>query len=169
VIREIEVVDAPDGAEEAMRQEFEDVLGKTLVTEYDENGQQVGETTLKDGGELPDSMKESVNANSQAVFPTEEVGIGSRWSQVLTTSSKGFEFDITTVYELKEVTDDEFVIAMSQDVPIDESVDGQDVSGEVRVDRANPLLLTADYTSDVSMAADGVDIEVGIDVKATST
>jgi len=175
VIREIEVVDAPEGAEEAMDQEFEDVLGKTLVTEYDENGQQVGETTLKDGGELPDSMKESVNANSQAVFPTEEIGIGSRWSQVLTSESEGFELDITTVYELKEVTDDEFVIAMSQDVPIDESVDGQDVSGdftgtgEVRVSRTNPLLLTADYTSDVSMETEGVDIEVAIDLKATST
>jgi len=175
VIREIEVVDAPEGAEEAMRAEFEDVLGKTLVTEYDENGQQVGETTLKDGGELPDSMKESVNANSQAVLPIEEIGIGSRWSQVLTSESEGFELDITTVYELKEVTDDEFVIAMSQDVPIDESVDGQDVSGDftgtgdVRVSRTNPLLLTADYTSDVSMETEGVDIEVAIDLKATST
>ncbi|MDQ3312793.1 MAG: DUF6263 family protein, partial [Actinomycetota bacterium] len=170
MIREIEVVDAPDGAEETMRQKFEGVLGKTLVTEYDENGQQVGETTLKDGGELPDSMRESVNANSQAVFPTEEIGIGSRWSQVLTSESEGFDFDITTVYELKEVTDDEFVIAMSQDVPIDESVDGEDVSGdftgtgEVRVSRTNPLLLTSDYTSDMSVTADGDDIELAIDL-----
>ncbi|MDQ3351123.1 MAG: DUF6263 family protein [Actinomycetota bacterium] len=175
MIREIEVVDAPDGAEETMRQKFEGVLGKTLVTEYDENGQQVGETTLKDGGELPDSMRESVNANSQAVFPTEEIGIGSRWSQVLTSESEGFDFDITTVYELKEVTDDEFVIAMSQDVPIDESVDGEDVSGdftgtgEVRVSRTNPLLLTSDYTSDMSVTADGDDIELAIDLKITST
>ncbi len=32
VIREIEVVDAPDGAEEEVGQEFEAIFGKTLVT-----------------------------------------------------------------------------------------------------------------------------------------
>lgn len=174
-LQNVEVTDAPAGGEEQIKSEMDAIVGETFVSKYDENGQPIGEVELKGGGALPEQMEQGLNANSQAAFPTEEVGVRSTWSQVISSENQGFKLELTTVYELTEVTDDEFVITMTQDTPIDQEVQGQDVSGELtgsgelRISRANPLLVQADYGSDTSAEADGQSLDLHIDLDMSST
>jgi len=122
-------VDAIDGrisgrGEDEILAEMEPLIGKALVIEYDENGNQVGTTTLKDGSDLPESLADSFETATATSFPSEAIGIGSRWSSVTTSNSGGFELEVTTVYELTDITEDELIIEVTQDLPVDqESMD----------------------------------------------
>ncbi|CAN5478197.1 hypothetical protein BH18ACT3_BH18ACT3_29290 [soil metagenome] len=178
-------VDAIDGrifgrGEDEILAEMEPLIGKALVVEYDENGNveydengnQVGTTTLKDGSDLPESLADSFETATATAFPNEAIGIGSRWSSVTTSNSVGFELEITTVYELTDITEDELIIAVTQDLPVDEEVDGSQLSGtlkgsgELRLARDNPLVLDMQYDqqADFSFDQDGNSGEVDVTI-----
>ena len=170
-------VDAIDGrisgrGEDEILAEMEPLIGKALVIEYDENGNQVGTTTLKDGSDLPESLADSFETATATSFPSEAIGIGSRWSSVTTSNSGGFELEITTVYELTDITEDELIIEVTQDLPVDQEVDGSEVSGtlngsgELRLARDNPLVLDMQYDqqADFSFDQDGSSGEVDVTI-----
>lgn len=78
------------------------------------------------------SLADSFETATATAFPSEAIGIGSRWSSVTTSNSGGFELEVTTVYELTDITEDELIIAVTQDLPVDEEVDGSQVVGDTQ-------------------------------------
>lgn len=149
----IDLVDGPAEVSEAdFGAEFDGVLGEVVVLEYSESGMQIGEPKLKSGGSLPDEFADYFDdAVGMGAFPSEPIGVGARWSSIDEIESEGITVEGETIYELVELTEDGYVIALTQDIPVDEDVDGVSLdgsfsaTGEIRGNRSNPLQVEMTY------------------------
>jgi hypothetical protein len=174
-IDSVDVLDAPPGLEDQMEDQFDELIGETLVLRYDANGKKVGETELKSGRELSDDLVSSFDSSTQVVVPTEPVGVGAEWTAVVPTESNGVQMDVETTYELTELTADGYVITLSQNTPIDTEFEGSSAtgtivgSGEIRGSRTNALLQELTYDQDAEMSISGSgDMTMNIAIEMTS-
>jgi hypothetical protein len=158
----VDVTDAPAEARASMESLFEGLVGKVLIAEYDDSGNLVGELTPKDGGSVPPELAQSLEQmNSQIKYPTEPVGVDAEWEGTTTVESNGIDMEVATTFRLTEITDDEYVVTVDQDAPIDESIDGLDLegtltgSGEARISRTNPASIDMEYAQDADFDISG--------------
>jgi len=155
--------------------QLKDLEGVVLATTYDENGVQAGPIERVDGGSLPAGFEEFQSPGSQPVFPNEPVGIGARWVAANELAAEGGPTIVTaTTYELTELTEDEYVIEISGETPIDEEFDDVEFtgelteSGEIRGDLSNPLVADVSYESDLEASANGQALTTSVSAEGSS-
>ncbi len=163
-IDRIEVTDAPDEAEQAMAEQFEAILGQQILLQYDDRGNQIGGVTLADGSPLPGDFAGTFDSTTTDIaYPTEKVGVGAVWSATSTIDSGGVTIEAETTYELIEIDPDSIVVASTQDIPVESTSGGIDISGTIQgegtytVGRSNPLDVDGDFrqVADLELSGDG--------------
>jgi hypothetical protein len=172
-IDQITVDEAPEGVDlDELEGQYAALQGATLEQTYDANGV-AGESHIVDEESLPAEAREAAQdieesaSTATIFFPTEEIGVGARWSATQTTSKQGFDLTVTYEYELTALAGDDFEIAITYDDDIDQQAtqDGTtfDVTGSISGGGtasgsvANPLDVSAtvDQTLDMDLENDG--------------
>ncbi|MEM8748480.1 MAG: hypothetical protein AAGF91_17385 [Actinomycetota bacterium] len=156
--------------------EFDDVVGVPFVSEVDAAGFPTGDLRRADGGPMPAALAEQLaQGNVEIDFPTEPVGAGAAWTSVAVFDSMGAQLEIETLFELVEVDAVEYRVEITQNAPIDVTVDGVDITGSIEatgtmiINRDNPLDVDTDYLQTSSASFDGIDLDLTIEVTTEST
>lgn len=187
-IDQITIDQAPDGVDLGeLETQYGALQGATLEQTYDANGV-AGESRIVDEESLPAEAREAAQeieesaSTATVFFPTEEIGVGARWTATQTTSKQGFDLTVTYEYELTALEGEDYVIAITYDDDIDQQAtqDGTtfDVTGSISGGGtasgsvANPLDVSAtvDQTLDMSLENDGesADFEATYHVEVVS-
>jgi hypothetical protein len=172
-IDQITVDEAPQGVDlDELEGQYAGLQGATLEQAYDANGV-AGESHIVDEESLPVEAREAAQdieesaSTATVFFPTEEIGVGARWTATQTTSKQGFDLTVTYEYELTSLDGDDYEIAITYDDDIDQQAtqDGTtfDVTGSISGGGtasgsvANPLDVSAtvDQTLDMDLENDG--------------
>ena len=155
-----------------LERELDEVVGVRLVSAITSGGTLTGEIRRVDGGEVPAFFTEQVaQVETDVEFPTEPVGVGAVWTATTEVESNGITVEAETRFDLIEVTDNHYVVEITQLVPIDERIDGQrvegllDADGRLTVDRDNPLDVDMVYEQVTEISAD--DLALSIELSMT--
>lgn len=150
-----------------IERQLDELIGVPLVSDVSAGGTLAGEIRRVDGGEVPEFFAEQMAQVETAVdFPTEPVGVGAVWTSTSTIESNGITVEADTRYDLIAVTADEYVVEITQLIPVDERVDGQriegliDATGRMTIDRDNPLDTDLSYDQSSVFEADGLEFSV---------
>ncbi len=172
-IEGITIEDAPAGVDlDDLEEQYSALQGAVLEQTFDANGV-AGEAHIVDEESLPEEAREAAqdieesSSTATIFFPTEEVGVGARWTATQTTSKQGFDLTVTYRYELTALEGDDYEIVITYDDDIDQEAtqDGTtfDVTGSISGGGtatgsvANPIDVSAtvDQTLDMDLENDG--------------
>ncbi|MGH3448309.1 MAG: DUF6263 family protein [Nocardioidaceae bacterium] len=165
-----------------VKDQFEDLGGVRYRQHFAEDGSsnppemvesaELTSTQLQTAHQFVDSI-----ASTPATYPSKPVGKGATWEATKNVKKNGIELSVTTEYTLVKVTGDSFKLKLTQDVPIDTTVDsdGTDVdvsgdlqgSGTITGSLKNPLDTQVTLTEEVDMdlSADGSDSHMQMGIK----
>lgn len=151
-IDDVQLTEAPAGVDPAeFEAGFDAIAGEVVVTRYSQTGMRVGDIELASGGPIPDEMVELFEQSNTVALPSDPVSVGARWSSLDDVEFEGIVVEGETIYELVELTDDRYVLELTQDIPLDERIDGADLRGSYEAEgtitghRQNPLDIAMDY------------------------
>lgn len=154
-----ETVEAPDGVDTGA---IGDLVGVRYRETYAADGSVVS-TALVDEDSLSDVQRSAANdmigqaSTSTITFPSGPVGVGATWSSDSTLRSQGIDIVVIDRYELVAVDDGIYTITVDYGAPIDDTLEGDDVTGSIsatgtiRGDLENPLAVTSALTQLVDM------------------
>ncbi len=147
----------------------DDIVGVALIADVDPAGMTVGEPRRADGEPVPDWLTDNLaQAGADIDFPSEPVGVGAIWTSIARVEAAGRDVDVTTRFDLVEVTADRYVVEFEQRVPIDERVEGTRIEGSltgtgaITGDRSNPLDVEITYDQVSEITADGFEMAVDL-------
>jgi hypothetical protein len=177
-LERIVVEDAPEGVDlDELEDQYTALQGAVLEQTFDANGV-AAESQILDAESLPKAARtaaediEESASTATIFFPTEEVGVGARWTATQTTSKQGFDLTVTYEYELTALDGDRYEVTVAYDDDVDQRVDRDgttfDVTGNISGGGtasgsvANPLAVstTVDQTLRLDLENDGDSAEM---------
>lgn len=178
-IDQVQLVNAPEGVDGSALG-YDALAGARFQQTFDPTGRIVA-TEVLDAESLSDAARlaaEGFTGNLQSaqfVYPAEVVGVGAKWSAELEIAAEGFTIPATYHYELTDVSDGRYTIAVSYDTAFDTTIQEIPATGTVTglgtvtgsIDNPLDLSVTLGQTIDASSGGVDLNVVVGIDVQST--
>lgn len=178
-IDEVELTEVPPGVDVSTLG-YDAVTGVQFQQTIDARGKTLS-TELLDAESLTDAARAAAEGftgnlqSAQFVYPSEPVGPGAKWTAELEVATEGFAVPATYMYEITEIADGRYTIAVSYESTFDTTIEGQAATGTVTglgsvagsVDNPLAMSVTLGQTIDATSGGVVVSVIVGIDVEAT--
>ncbi len=151
-------------------QQTVDATGKTLSTEL-LNVESLTDATRASAEGFTGNLQ-----SAQFVYPSEPVGLGAKWTAELEVATEGFAVPATYTYEITDIADGRYTIAVAYDSTFDTTIEGQAATGTLTglgtvvgsVDNPLAISVTLGQTIDATSGGVAVSVIVGIDVQAAA-
>jgi hypothetical protein len=170
----IELTDPPAGVDPASLG-YDDLAGVRFAQTVDGAGRITG-TELLDAGALSEEARNAADGfaaylrTAQFAFPGEPVGIGAAWTTELEIATEGFAVPASYRFELTDVADGRYELAVSYRSEFETTIDGVDTAGTVvglglaSGSLDNPLDVTLDVGQTIDATTDAVALGVAVRV-----
>lgn len=160
---------AGDAAGQAGVDQMQPLVGVTMTQEIGADGTP-GDVELAEGSPaeaamLLEQFGTSISGSPLA-FPEEAVAVGDDWENEVTTETGGVELTVVYHYELLELDDEAFTVAVEYSTDIDEAGATGTTSGEGTITgvRGQPLLIDSDIDTTTSVEGGGVELSQDINL-----